>query len=137
VGQLSGHCGWFAQHRLCDSETFVKAVPEDNGETTESQVRVLPDGADGLRQPGNRGNEEENEAVLDWFHISMALAADRAMSSRIAIVGADSDAELKQLLAEKLPHIRYQLCNGKSHAALERTRNLGKFCAEAATSSGC
>jgi hypothetical protein len=42
------------------------------------------------------------------------------MSSKIAIAVGDSDAELKQLLTEKVPRIRYQLWNGKREAALER-----------------
>ena len=61
------------------------------------------------------------------FTSAMRLRPIEQMSSKIAIAAGDSDAELKQLLAEKLPRIRYQLWNGKSHAALER---IGKiYCA--------
>jgi hypothetical protein len=35
------------------------------------------------------------------------------MSSKIAMAASDSDPELKQLLTEQLPRIRYQLWNGE------------------------
>ena len=46
------------------------------------------------------------------------------MFSKIAIAAGDSDAEMKQLLAEKLPRIRYQLWHGKREAALERIEDI-------------
>ena len=126
-GQLGGHFAWVAQHRLCDPETFMKAALENNGWTPDSQVRVLADGADGLSNLVGEAAGKTTERILDWFHISMRLRPIEQMSSKIAIVAGDSDAELKQLLAEKLPRIRYQLWNGKSQAALER---IGKiYCA--------
>jgi len=77
-----------------------------------------------LQHTANRKLTGKTEQVLDWFHISMRLRPIEQMSSKIAIVAGDSDAELKQLLTDKLPRVRYQLWNGKSHAALER---IGKI----------
>ena len=64
------------------------------------------------------------ERVLDWFHISMRLQPIEQMSSKIAMEAGVSDAELKQLLTEKVPRIRYQLWNGKRKAALERIETV-------------
>jgi hypothetical protein len=56
------------------------------------------------------------ERVLDWFHISMRLQPIEQMCSKVAMAAGVSDAELKQLLTEKVPRI----WNGKREAALER-----------------
>jgi hypothetical protein len=58
--------------------------------------------------------------VLDWFHISMRLRPIEQMSSWIAIAAGGSDYVLTELLDEKLPRLRYQMWNGKWHAALDR-----------------
>jgi hypothetical protein len=56
----------------------------------------------------------------------MRLRPIEQMSSKIAIAVGDSDADLKQLLTEKLPRIRYQLWNGKSQTALERIGKIAR-----------
>jgi hypothetical protein len=87
---------------------------------TESKVRVLADGADGLSNLVDAAAEKPTERVLDWFHISMRLRPIEQMTAKIAMAAGDSDAELKQLLTGKIPRIRYQLWNGKRKAALQR-----------------
>jgi hypothetical protein len=118
--QLGGYFAWVPQHRLCFTRDFMKAALEANGWTPKSKVRVLADGADGLSNLVDAAIGKPMERVLDWFHISMRLQPIEQMSSKIAIAEGDSDPELKQLLTEKVPRIRYQLWNGKREAALER-----------------
>ena len=119
-GGLGGYFAWVPQHRLCFTEDFMKAALEANGWTAKSKVRVMADGADGLGNLVDAAAGKPTERVLDWFHISMRLQPIEQMSSKIAMAVGDSDAELKELLTQKLPRIRYQLWNGKSEAALER-----------------
>lgn len=54
----------------------------------------------------------------------MRLQPIEQMCSKMAMAAGDSDPELKQLLTEKVPRIRYQLWNGKHEAALERIENI-------------
>ena len=119
-GKLGGYFAWVPQHRLCFTKDFMKAALEANGWTPESKVRVLADGADGLSNLVDAAAEKPTERVLDWFHISMRLQPIEQMSCKIAMTLGNSDAELKQLLMEKVPRIRYQLWNGKREAALKR-----------------
>jgi hypothetical protein len=125
-GQLGGYFAWVPQSRLCGEESYMKAALEANGWTPESQVRVLADGADGLSNLVSNAARKSTDNLLDWFHISMRLRPIEQMSSKIAIAVGDSDADLKQLLTEKLPRIRYQLWNGKSQAALERIGKIAR-----------
>jgi hypothetical protein len=119
-GELGDYFAWVPQHRLCLTTDFMKAALEANGWTSDSKVRVLADGADGLSNLVDAATGKPTARVLDWFHISMRLQPIEQMSSKIAMAAADSDAESKQLLTVKVPRIRYQLWNGKREAALER-----------------
>ena len=123
-GQLGDYFAWVPQHRLCITKDFMKAALEADGWTPESQVRVLADGADGLANLVGAATGKPTERVLDWFHISIRLQPIEKMSSKITMAAGDSDAELKQLLSEKVPRIRYQLWNGKREAALERIEDV-------------
>jgi hypothetical protein len=80
----------------------------------------MADGADGLGNLVDAAAGKPTERVLDWFQISMRLQLIEQMSSQMAMAVGDSDAELKQLLLEKVPRIRYQLWHGKRETALER-----------------
>jgi hypothetical protein len=106
------------------AKDFMKAALQANGWTPESQVRVLADGADGLGNLVGATTGKPTERVLDWFHISMRLQPIEQMSSKIAMAEGDSDAELKHLLSEKVPRIRYQLWHGKREAALDRIEDI-------------
>jgi hypothetical protein len=119
-GELGDYFAWVPQHRLCLTTDFMKAALEANGWTSDSKVRVLADGADGLSNLVDAATGKPTARVLDWFHISMRLQPIEQMSSKIAMAAGDSDAESKQLLTVKVPRIRYQLWNGKREAALER-----------------
>src|SRR5215471_15329292 len=119
-GGLGDYFAWVTQHRLCSTKDYMKAALEANGWTPKSKVRVLADGADGMSNLVDAAVEKPTERVLDWFHISMRLQPIEQMSSKIAMALGDSDTELKQLLTEKVPRIRYQLWNGKREAALKR-----------------
>ena len=124
-GKLGDYFAWVPQHRLCFSKDYMKAALESNGWTPKSKVRVLADGADGMSNLVDAAVEKPTERVLDWFHIGMRMQPIEQMSSKIAI--AVGDSELKQLLTEKVPRIRYQLWNGKREAALERIEAV--YCA--------
>ena len=126
-GKLGGYFAWVPQHRLCFTKDFMKAALEANGWTPKSKVRVLADGADGMANLVDAAAGKPTERVLDWFHISMRLQPIEQMSSKIVKAAGDSDAELKQLLTEKVPRMRYQLWNGKREAALERIE--AEYCA--------
>jgi len=119
-GELGGYFAWVPQHRLCFTKDYMKAALESNGWTPKSKVRVMADGADGMSNLVDAGTEKPAERVLDWFHISMRLQTIEQMSPKIAMAVGESDAELKHLLTEKVPRIRYQLWHGKRKAALER-----------------
>jgi hypothetical protein len=67
---------------------------------------VLADGADGLGNLVGAAAGKPTERVLDWFHISMRLRPIEQVS-KIAMAAGDSGAELKRLLTEKVPRIRY------------------------------
>jgi len=123
-GRLGDYFAWVPQHRLCIEKDFMKAAMESNGWTPESQVRVLADGADGVGNLVGAAAGKPTERVLDWFHISMRLRPIEQMSAKLAMAVGDSDAELKQLLTEKAPRIRYQLWHGKGEAALERIEHI-------------
>jgi len=124
-GKLGDYFAWVPQHRWCFSKDYLKAALESNGWTPKSKVRVLADGADGMSNLVDAAVEKPTERVLDWFHIGMRMQPIEQMSSKIAI--AVGDSELKHLLTEKVPRIRYQLWNGKREAALERIEAV--YCA--------
>ena len=126
-GTLGDYFAWVPQHRLCPEEDFMKAALEANGWTPESQVRVQADGADGFGNLVGAVAGKPTERVLDWFHISMRLRPIEQMSAKIVMAVGDSDAELKQLLVEKVPRIRYQLWHGKRGVALKRIEAV--YCA--------
>ena len=126
-GELGGYFAWVPQHRLCFTKDYMKAALEDNGWTPKSQVRVMADGADGMSNLVDAATGKPTERILDWFHISMRLRPIEQMSSKIAMAAGDADAELKHLLTEKVPRIRYQLWNGQPEAALERIEAV--YCA--------
>ena len=47
----------------------MKAALEANGWTSQSQVVVLADGADGLKNLVQSAVNSEPRSILDWFHI--------------------------------------------------------------------
>ena len=119
-GELGGHFARVAQHRTWDAKAFMQAVLQDNGWTSESEVSVLADGADGLSKLVSTVAEKTTRRILDWFHISMRLRPIEQMSPGVAKAADSSDSVLRELLNEKLPRIRYQMWNGKWRAALDR-----------------
>jgi hypothetical protein len=123
-GHLGGHFAWVAQHRTCDERTFMKAALADNGWTSQSEVKVLADGADGFSNLVDTAAGKKTGRILDWFHISMRLRPIEQMSAGIAKAADSSDSVLQELLNEKLPRIRYQIWNGKWRAALDRLRKV-------------
>src|SRR5450755_370361 len=104
----------------------MRAALEADGWKPESQLRVLADGAEGLSNLVSSAAGKATDNVLDWFHISMRLRPIEQMSPKIAAAIGDSDEDLKQLLIEKLPRIRYQLWHGKSQAALKRIGRIAR-----------
>ena len=104
----------------------MRAALEADGWKPESQLRVLADGAEGLSNLVSSAAGKATDNVLDWFHISMRLRPIEQMSPKIAAAIGDSDEDLKQLLVEKLPRIRYQLWHGKSQAALKRIGRIAR-----------
>jgi hypothetical protein len=51
----------------------MKAALQANGWTPQTQVVVLADGADGLKNLVQAAVTSEPRSILDWFHISMRL----------------------------------------------------------------
>lgn len=102
----------------------MKAALENNGWTSDSQVRVLADGADGLSHLVSTVAAKTTRRILDWFHIRMHLRPIEPMSPGVAKAVDTSNSVLSELLNEKLPRIRYQMWNGKWHAALDRMRKI-------------
>jgi hypothetical protein len=81
-GILAGRFAWIAQ-RPGEAEQFMKAALQANGWTTQTQVVVLADGADGLKKNLVRAAvNSEPRSILDWFHISMRLRPIEQMATK-------------------------------------------------------
>jgi hypothetical protein len=97
----------------------LRGVLHDLGETPETPVIILSDGADGPRSLGETASVGRTFHVLDWFHLAM-----RIQHVAQAIKGwPDDTAENRQegaRLADVIDqHIRWRLWHGQVQRALD------------------
>jgi hypothetical protein len=124
-GQLGGHFAWVAQ-RPEEALDFMRAAMHSDGWTDESRVAVLADGGDGLAELVGAASSSPCRSVLDWFHISMRLRPIEQMTARIADALDKFDAGVGQFILEKMPRVRFQMWNGRWHAAIKRMHDIYK-----------
>ncbi len=122
-GQLGDRFAWIAQ-RPTDPVDFMKATLENNGWTSASRVAVLADGADGLTNLVDAATSTPAVGVLDWFHISMRFRPIEQMIRKVALLFDAMSPALSAMIRVKLPRVRYQMWNGRWHAAATRVRHI-------------
>jgi hypothetical protein len=122
-GQLGGHFAWVAQ-RPEDALEFMRAAMRSDGWTERSQVAVLADGADGLADLVNAVSPTSCRSILDWFHISMRLRPIEQMAPKIAAALKQLDTGIGEFILQKTPRVRYQMWNGRWHAAVKRMHEI-------------
>jgi hypothetical protein len=83
-GILAGRFAWIARWPG-EAEQFMKAALQANGWTPQTQVVVLADGADGLKNLVQAAVTSEPRSILDWFHISMRLRPIEQMATKVAV----------------------------------------------------
>ena len=122
-GDLGGHFAWVAQ-RPDDALEFMRAAMRSDGWTELSRVAVLADGADGLAELVRLVSPNTCRSVLDWFHISMRLRPIEQMAPKIAATLRQLDVGIGEFILEKMPRVRYQMWNGRWHAAVRRMHEI-------------
>jgi hypothetical protein len=122
-GDLGGHFAWAAQ-RPNDALEFMRAAMCSDGWTERSRVAVLADGADGLADLVSAVSPNTCRSILDWFHISMRLRPIEQMASKIASALKPLDVGIGEFILEKMPRVRYQMWNGRWHAAVRRMHEI-------------
>jgi hypothetical protein len=122
-GHLGGHFAWVAQ-RPDDALEFMKAAMRSDGWTERSRVAVLADGADGLADLVSAVSPNTCRSILDWFHISMRLRPIEQMVPKIAAALKQLDVSIGEFILEKMPRVRYQMWNGRWHAAVRRMHEI-------------
>jgi hypothetical protein len=122
-GELGGHFAWVAQ-RPNDALEFMRAAMRSDGWTERSRVAVLADGADGLADLVSAVSPNTCRSILDWFHISMRLRPIEQMVPKIAEALKQLDVGIGEFILEKMPRVRYQMWNGRWHAAVRRMHEI-------------
>lgn len=119
-----------------EAEQFMKAALQANGWTTQTQVVVLADGADGLKNLVHAAINSEPRSILGWFHISMRLRPIEQMAAKVAAALDDCEPDIAAFVREKLPNVRHQMWNGQWRPAIARMRTIYQGTCEAATRIG-
>jgi hypothetical protein len=122
-GELGGHFAWVAQ-RPDDALEFMRAAMRSDGWSERSRVAVLADGADGLADLVSAVSPNSCRSILDWFHISMRLRPIEQMVPKIAETLKQLDVGIGNIILEKMPRVRYQMWNGRWHAAVRRMHEI-------------
>jgi hypothetical protein len=122
-GDLGGHFAWVAQ-RPGDALEFMRVAMRSDGWTEQSRVAVLADGADGLAGLVSAVSPNTCRSILDWFHVSMRLRPIEQMAPKTASVLGQLDVGLAEFILEKMPRVRYQMWNGRWHAAVRRMHEI-------------
>lgn len=122
-GILAGRFAWIARWPG-EAEQFMKAALQANGWTTQTQVVVLADGADGLNNLVKAAVNSEPRSILDWFHIGMRLRPIEQMATKVAVALDDGEPDMAALVRQRLPSVRYQMWNGQWHRAIARIKTI-------------
>jgi hypothetical protein len=132
---LAGRFAWIARWSG-EAEQFMKAALQANGWTTQSQVVVLADGADGLKNLVQAAVDSEPRSILDWFHISMRLRPIEQMATKVAVALEDGKPDMAAFVRQRLPNVRHQIWNGQWRPAIARMKAIYQGTCEAATRIG-
>jgi hypothetical protein len=134
-GILAGRFAWIARWPS-EAEQFMKAALQANGWTTQTQVVVLADGADGLKNLVQAAVTSEPRSILDWFHISMRLRPIEQMANKVAVALDDDEPAMAALVRQRLPNVRHQMWNGQWRPAIARMKTIYQGTCEAAMRVG-
>jgi hypothetical protein len=134
-GILAGRFAWIARWPS-EAEQFMKAALQANGWTTQTQVVVLADGADGLKNLVQAAVTSEPRSILDWFHISMRLRPIEQMANKVAVALDDDEPAMAALVRQRLPNVRHQIWNGQWRPAIARMKTIYQGTCEAAMRVG-
>jgi hypothetical protein len=92
-GQLGNRFAWVPEAAKACCAKMIRSALDDDGYTNETKLSVLADGGDGLSRVVHDGAKRAPITKLDWFHTSMRLRHIEQMTSRTAVLMADSDTE--------------------------------------------
>jgi hypothetical protein len=134
-GLLAGRFAWIARWPG-EAEQFMKATLESNGWTPQTQVVVLADGADGLKNLVQAAVNSEPRSILDWFHISLRPRPIEQMATKVAVALEDGAPDMAAFVRQSLPNVRHQMWNGQWRPAIARMRTIYQGTREAATRIG-
>jgi hypothetical protein len=117
--------------------TQLNSVLNGLGMTTDTEVTILSDGADGPRSLGEAASTGTVFHVLDWFHLAMRVqhAAQCAGGWPDGTVSARRDGAR---FADAVEHIRWRLWHGQTGRALhliQRTLSAVKAKAKGKTTA--
>ncbi len=117
--------------------TQLNGVLSGLGMTTDTEVTILSDGADGPRSLGEAASTGTVFHVLDWFHLAMRIqhAAQCAVGWP---ANTDSDCRNRAKFTDAVEHIRWRLWHGQTKRALhliQRTRAAVEAKAEGKTAA--
>jgi hypothetical protein len=71
-----------------------------------------------------KSTPDTSRSILDWFHISMRLRPIEQMVPKIAAALKQLDVGVSEFILEKMPRVRYQMWNGRWHAAVMRMHEI-------------
>ena len=132
-GRLGGHFVWLPE-AVGATGAMMQSALDDDGCTSQSQLEVIADGADGLESVVREAAERHPTQRLDWFHLSMRLRPIEQMIDRVAAL--IPDAERRRAFRHDAPRLRWQLWHGRWRDAVRRTHQLSRPLRAAATASG-
>jgi hypothetical protein len=135
VGILAGRFAWIARWPG-EAEQFMRAALRANGWTAQTQVVVLADGADGLKNLVQAAVNSEPRSILDWFHISMRLRSIEQMAAKVAVALDEGNPDMAALVRQRLPNVRHQMWNGQWRPAIARMKTIYQGTCETATRMG-
>lgn len=97
--------------------TQLNGVLSGLGMTTDTEVTILSDGADGPRSLGEAASTGTVYHVLDWFHLAMRI--QHAAQCAVGWPGNTvSDCQKRAKLIDAVEHIRWRLWHGQTRRAL-------------------
>jgi len=134
-GKLAGRFAWIARWPG-EAEQFMRAALQANGWTAQTQVVVLADGADGLKNLVKAAVNSEPRSILDWFHISMRLRPIEQMAAKVAVALDEGNPDMAALVRQRLPNVRHQMWNGQWRPAIARMKTIYQGTCETATRMG-
>jgi len=114
----------------------MRAALHANGWTKETNVIVLANGADGLKNLVEAAITSQPRSILDWFHISMRLRPIEQMAVKVAGALEKDAPDMATFVTPRLPNIRHQMWNAQWRPAIARMKIIYQGTADATTRMG-